>query len=152
MKNGRFKRNFFQIVMGAGTFCICLIINYCPATINNYTEVLSGVLSFTSVATAMLFSAFALIPLISQLEIGEALLRLHTDKKFMDRLLITTVLFFLVAMFSMVSLLFRRGSSGFFSHIILSCWLSFLVSACSEIISMLRAIFAALDKFDQQNL
>ncbi|WP_436669570.1 hypothetical protein [Lactiplantibacillus plantarum] len=105
---------------------------------------MSGTLSYSAIATALLFACFSLIPALSNSKLISLLQDLGTDMKLMDRLLVSTFLFFVVSILSLINLFFTAQDTCIFSKIFCSLWLAFLVAATSEVFQILGLMFTTL--------
>ena len=76
----RLRRNAGSIIIGL-TACIgSFILKFSAAKIPNYSDLISGALSLTSVATAFLFASFALLPALTDSKFVKSLVELKVDK------------------------------------------------------------------------
>lgn len=96
MKKGRIWRNLGSLIMGIFITIILIEFHITPKKICNYTDVISGVLSMTSISTSFIFASFTLIPALPNSKLMKSLKELGTDKKLLDRLLLTMIGFLYV--------------------------------------------------------
>ena len=95
MTKGRFSRNWLFVTIGIAVGIICVFfIKVQPSKIPNYTDFMSGILSFSSMTTGFLMASFALIPALPNSKLIQILKTTNTDLKLLDRLLITIIGFF----------------------------------------------------------
>ena len=59
MKKGRIWRNLGSLIMGIFITIILIEFHITPKKICNYTDVISGVLSMTSISTSFIFASFS---------------------------------------------------------------------------------------------
>lgn len=144
MYKGRLTRNLISIGCFLVSLVVLLIANFVPKAIANYTDIMTGTLSFTAIATALLFACFSLIPALTNSKLMNALQDLGTDVKLMDRLLVATVIFFIISLFSLANLFFKATDTGLFAHTMCALWLSTFVSGTSEIFQILDLMFLAV--------
>lgn len=145
MKKGRLKRNKLTIL----SFLIALAIGICsginPSKINNYTDVMSAALSFSSIATALFISSFSLMPAFSNSKFIKMLQSLGTDIKIMDRLLISTLIFFVSSMLSFIALFLKSTETCWMSNVLIVLWLATTVAA---FFSTFYIIFLLIKSFE----
>jgi hypothetical protein len=140
----RLKRNIGSISIGL-IACLCsFFLGVSAKKISNYTDVLSGTLSLTSVATAFLFASFALVPALTNSKFLKALVELKMDKKLLDRLLLTTLGYFTNSIFSILLLTFNDTDTSLLNRILLSLWLGLGVFSINETYKILRILLRAL--------
>ncbi|NME47616.1 hypothetical protein HF860_10660 [Enterococcus gallinarum] len=125
MKKGRMKRNKVVLIVGIAAILAGGVFKISPSKINNFTDIMSASLSFSALATAMFLSSFSLIPAFSNSKFINALKELGTDIKIMDRLLISTLIFFISSLMTFILLFFDCNSNSLISNIITTLWLSF---------------------------
>lgn len=151
MKKGRFKRNLLAIIGWILTFLFSFIkFKLNPSSLNNFSDIMSASLSFAALATALFFSCFSLIPAFSNSKFINALQEIGTDKKIMDRLLITTIIFFIVSVFSFIALFFDETSSSLESTLVISLWVSFVVAGCISTFQILSTIMVGFNYFTKE--
>lgn len=142
MKKGRFKRNRAVIIAGVISLVLSICTGLTPSSINNYTDIMSASLAFSALATAMFLSTFSLIPAFSNSKFIKALQEMGTDFKIMDRLIISTLIFFLSSLLTFVALFFDASDESSLSHVVVSLWLVItvmgLVSTFYVIMLLLR--------------
>ncbi|MEY4664292.1 hypothetical protein DWV22_01315 [Weissella confusa] len=127
----RINRNKYAILFGIVAFGLTIKFEVTPRNINNFIDVMSNLLSFSSMTTAILVAMLVFVP---KLSIGP-LKVLRTDKKFLDRILITTELYFLLSVSALVSVsLFDKTTQTLFSTLILGIVFSLFVSSLVETI------------------
>lgn len=145
MKKGRIKRNIGSIIIGLAITLLIFIFNFTPKKINNYTDVMSGILSFSSITTSLLFASFSLIPALPNSKLFKSLKELKTDKKFLDRLLLAIFGFLLCSVFALISLLFNERDGSIFSKIVVSITGGLLGFSISEQFKVLRILLKGLE-------
>lgn len=144
MYQGRLTRNLISILLFLIALIITLLVNFSPKKIPNYVDLMSGTLSYSAIATALLFACFSLIPALSNSKLINVLQDLGTDMKLMDRLLVSTFLFFVVSILSLINLFFTVKDDCIISSVFCSLWLSFLIAASSEVFQILGLMFTTL--------
>ncbi len=138
MRFYRLCRNKVQIVLSIVLFILCIKCKLCPSKINNFSDVINGILSFASLGTAFLFSSFTLIPSLPDLPLIKILKRKKTDKKLLDRLLITIVTFVFSAIFALLILSFYTGrTSSILSVYIFSFFISLFFFGVLNLVTVL---------------
>lgn len=145
MKKGRIKRNIGSIIIGLAITLLIFIFNFTPKKINNYTDVMSGILSFSSITTSLLFASFSLIPALPNSKLFKSLKELKTDKKFLDRLLLAIFGFLLCSVFALISLLFNERDGSIFSKVVVSITGGLLGFSISEQFKVLRILLKGLE-------
>jgi len=140
----RLRRNMGSIILGL-LACLCsFICKLSAAKFSNYTDLISGVLSLTSVATAFLFASFALVPALTNSKFLRALVDLKMDKKLLDRLLFTTIGYFTNSIFSIILLAFNEHSTSILNRIIISLWVGIGIFSINETYKILRILVKVL--------
>ncbi|MDN7062836.1 MULTISPECIES: hypothetical protein [Lactiplantibacillus] len=105
----------------------------------NYQDAISNIVSFSSLTTAIFMAALVFVP---KLSIG-LLSTLKTDKKFLERILIVTFLYFISSILALVAILALSGKdNSTFGIINISLLLAFLSAAISESIYVFIVIFS----------
>jgi len=100
-----------------------------PNNMNNFIDVMSNLLSFSSMTTAVFMAVLVFVP---KLSIGP-LQVLGTDKKFLERILITTCLYFVLSVFALLAImLFQDDAETLLSTIILGLLFGVFASALAE--------------------
>lgn len=145
MKEGRIKRNRWSIIFGLVVLIICLIFRITPSKINNYTDVVSAILSLSSMATSFLFASFALIPALPDSKLLKGLKVLGTDKKLLDRLLITIIGFVFCSIFSLIALTISSRNDSLLANIILSVMSGFLAFSLLDLLKVLRILLVGVE-------
>lgn len=145
MKKGRVQRNIGSIIVGTVITLLIFGFGFTPKKINNYTDVMSGILSFSSITTSLLFASFSLIPALPNSKLLESLKELKTDKKFLDRLLLSIFGFLLCSIFALISLLFSEKDVSIYSKIIVSITGGLLGFSISEQFKVLRILLKGLE-------
>lgn len=145
MRKGRIKRNAYSIVMGILAATIIFFFNLTPSKINNYTDVMSGILSFSSITTGLLFASFSLIPALPNSKLLESLRELKTDKKLLDRLLLAIFGFLICSVFALIALLFSEKDGSVLAKSIISVTGGTLFFSISEQFKVLRILIKALE-------
>lgn len=146
MKHGRLKRNISSFLIGILVMLVIFILKITPAKINNYTDVMSGILSLSSITTGLLFASFSLIPTLPNSGLLKSLKRLNTDKKFLDRLLLSIFSFLMCSVFALVALFFNEKDTSFLSIIIIAITGGTLSFSLTEQFEVLRILMKALEK------
>lgn len=146
MRKGRIKRNMGTIFMMIVSFGLCIFFKISPKDIVNYTDIMNGVLSFSSIATALLFACLSLIPTLPNSKLVNMLQELGTDIKLLDRLLLTTTLFFMLSIVCIVGLLFNSNSVNALSMLLIALWCSLIVGGIVEVFSVIRIMFKVVEK------
>lgn len=140
----RLRRNAGSIIIG---FVACIgsfILQFSAAKIPNYTDLISGALSLTSVATAFLFASFALLPALTNSKFVKALVELKVDKKLLDRLILTTFGYFTNSIFSIILLVFDSESSSLLNRSIMAIWVGIGLFSINETLKILRILWKTL--------
>lgn len=145
MKEGRIWRNKFSIIFGILVTIILFLQKIYPSKINNYADLMSGILSLSSTATGFLFASFSLIPALPNSRLLKSLKELKTDKKFLDRILISIVGFLLCLIFALASLMFSDNNSSIYGLCIISLVGGTLTFSIAELFQVLRILFRALE-------
>ncbi|MCG0573931.1 hypothetical protein IMAU80824_00776 [Lactiplantibacillus plantarum] len=144
MNSGRISRNVLAITTFVIVLILSLVYGLTPHKIDNYTDVMSGALSFSSIATALLFASFSLIPAFSNSRLLLALKELKTDVKLLDRLLFTTAIFLFASAFSFGGLFYSANSQSCLSLITTSAWIAFIVAGIVEMFEIIFLMFSAV--------
>lgn len=135
----RVWRNKFSILIFVATFIICWLFKISPSSMPNYQDAISNIVSFSSLTTAIFMAALVFVP---KLSIG-LLSTLKTDKKFLERILIVTFLYFISSILALVAILALSGKdNSTFGIINISLLLAFLSAAISESIYVFIVIFS----------
>ena len=71
---------------------------------------------------------------------------LGTDIKLLDRLLLTTTLFFTLSIVCIVGLLFNSNSVNALSILLIAFWCSLIVGGIGEIFLVIRIMFKVVEK------
>lgn len=129
MRKGRLRRNKLMIILGVVSFSLSLFFKISPSNFKNFTDLMSASLAFSSIATALFLATFSLIPAFTNSKFVIALQELGTDIKIMDRLIVSTLIFFSSSLFTFVELLFQKNEDGFVSIIFTACWIATTVMA-----------------------
>lgn len=140
----RLKRNIGSIIIG---FIACIgsfVLKISAAKIPNYTDLISGALSLTSVATAFLFASFALLPALTNSKFIQSLVELKVDKKLLDRLILTTFGYFTNSIFSILLLFFNSTNSSLLNKLMMAVWIGIGVFSINETFKILRILWKAL--------
>ena len=145
MRKGRIKRNFWPIFFGTIVLIVVLIFRVTPNKIENYTDVISAILSLSSMSTSFLFASFALIPALPDSKLMKSLKELGTDKKLLDRLLITIIGFVACSVLSLIALTISDQSNSVFSNVILSMVASSLVFSLLDLLKVLRILLSGVE-------
>lgn len=152
MQKGRIIRNKIAIV----TFVICFVVFFfickiTPSKINNYSDIMGASLSFSSIATALFLSCFSLIPAFSNSKFIVTMSELGTDIKLMDRLLVTTIIFFGSSLLSFIELFFNSDSRSILSGIFTSIWLSVTIAGFVNTFYILIILLKGFELYYQKN-
>lgn len=135
----RVWRNKFSILIFVATFIVCWLFKISPSSMPNYQDAISNIVSFSSLTTAIFMAALVFVP---KLSIG-LLSTLKTDKKFLERILIVTFLYFISSILALVAILALSGKdNSTFGIINISLLLAFLSAAISESIYVFIVIFS----------
>lgn len=145
MRKGRIKRNFWPIFFGTIVLIVVLIFRVTPNKIENYTDVISAILSLSSMSTSFLFASFSLIPALPDSKLMKSLKELGTDKKLLDRLLITIIGFVACSVLSLIALTISDQSNSVFSNVILSMVASSLVFSLLDLLKVLRILLTGVE-------
>lgn len=145
MKKGRIIRNKYSIFIGMLIIILVFLFNITPSKINNYTDFMSGILSFSSITTGLLFASFSLIPALPNSRLLETLKNLKTDKKLLDRLLLAIFGFLLCSVFALIALLFNEKDSSFLSKIVISITAGTLGFSISEQFKVLKILIKTVE-------
>ncbi|MBM6413522.1 hypothetical protein [Lacticaseibacillus paracasei] len=135
-----------SFLIGAGA----ILFQLCPRKINNYTDVMSASLSFSSIATAFLFAVFSIIPGKTSSELLIKLREMNTDLKLMSRLLVATAAFFSSSVLSFAELFFNVKDTSWLSIIITSVWLLTIALGIIETIILIFFLFLVLGNMFQE--
>lgn len=125
MRKGRISRNKIVIIVGILSGGMSIYYGLSPEKINNFTDIMSASLSFSALATAMFLSSFSLVPAFTNSKFILALQDLGTDMKIMDRLLISTLIFFISSLLTFILLFFDSCSNSFLSKVFTTLWIVF---------------------------
>lgn len=147
MRRCRFVRNKSTIIFSVLVLGFSFYMKLSPAKFNNFTDIMSAALSFSSLATALFFSYFSLIPAFSNSKFIIALQELGTDKKIMDRLLLSTIIFFISSILSFGQLFFSECTNNMFSIITTAVWLSFTLSGFFNTFLILAIVLKAFEHY-----
>lgn len=134
----RIRRNKFSII----TFFLILALSFffkvSPSRLPNYVDSISNIVSFSSLTTAIFMAALVFVPRLGRGILG----KLGTDKKFLERILVVTFLYFITSILSLVAIIFLNlESSSWYSIVNLSFMFAFLAAAISESIYIFWIIF-----------
>nr|DAU72226.1 MAG TPA: hypothetical protein [Caudoviricetes sp.] len=146
MKKGRIRRNMYSITVGVLVCIILLCYNITPNRIHNYTDVMSAILSLSSITTSLLFASFSLIPALPNSKLLKSLKALKTDKKLLDRLLLAIFGFLFCSVFALSALFFDEKDTSVLSKLIISATGGTLSFSLTEQFKILRILLKALEK------
>ncbi|MCW8090000.1 hypothetical protein FOF72_04905 [Lactobacillus jensenii] len=146
MKKGRLRRNTFSIFIGIVISLLIIGFDVTPNKINNYTDIISAILSISSITTGLLFATFTLIPGLPNSNLLKTLKELKTDKKLLDRLLLAICGFLLGSLFALVALFFNPKDTSLLSKVVLSCVGGLISFSFSEQFKVLRILMKTLEK------
>lgn len=135
------RRNLGSIMIGLIACIVSFISKLSAAKIPNYTDLISGALSLTSVATAFLFASFALLPALTDSKFIKSLVDLKVDKKLIDRLVLTTVGYFTNSIFSIILLFFNADSSSLLNKLVIAIWIGIGIFSINETFKVLRILW-----------
>lgn len=152
MRKGRIKRNKFLLIAGMISFFGSIYYGLTPSKINNFTDLMSASLSFSSIATAMFLSCFSLIPAFSNSKLVIALQELGTDIKMMDRLLMSTLIFFLNSSLTFILLFFNQESDSIFSMLISVSWFTTISMGLTSSIYIIMLLISAFEHFYEDSI
>lgn len=144
----RLRRNTGSIIIGLVTCIGSFILKLSAAKIPNYTDLISGTLSLTSVATAFLFASFALLPALTNSKFIQSLIEMKVDKKLLDRLILTTFGYFTNSFFSIILLFFNSENSSLLNRLIMAIWIGIGMFSINETLKILRILWKALKYYD----
>lgn len=150
MNKGRIVRNLGVIISGAIVLGLSIYIDLKPIKLINYIDIMSASFSFSALATALFFSTFSLIPAFSNSKLIKILEELKTDKKLMDRLLISTVLFFVNSLLAFVALLFDAKETNLMSKIVVIGWGTTFAMAIVSTFLIIFIIFKIFNFYMEQ--
>lgn len=145
MTKGRFSRNWLFVTIGIAVGIICVFfIKVQPSKIPNYTDFMSGILSFSSMTTGFLMASFALIPALPNSKLIQILKTTNTDLKLLDRLLITIIGFFVSSILSLFMFVFPASASGRLVSSLFSILLVFFAFSISEAMMVIRILLKVI--------
>ncbi len=145
MIQGRFSRNRWPILIGIGVSIICLFwIKVQPSNIPNYTDLMSGILSFSSMATGFLMASFALIPALPNSKLIQILKTTNTDLKLLDRLLLTIIGFIVSSILSLFMFIFPATASGGWARFVFSILLGFFAFLIVEAMMVIHILLKVI--------
>ncbi|WP_461243739.1 hypothetical protein [Secundilactobacillus muriivasis] len=134
----RIHRNRFSISIFMITFVLMIAIKATPSRLPNYQDSVSNIVSFSSLATAIFMAALAFVPKLS----AGWLRKLGTDKKFLERIIIATFLYFMTSVLAIVVIsVFPETEKSIISEIGVALMFAILASAVSESVYIFRIIF-----------
>lgn len=134
----RLHRNRFSILIFVVTFGVISGCKVSPAQLPNYQDTISNIVSFSSLATAIFMAALAFVPRMS----AGWLRKLGTDKKFLERIVIATFLYFITSVLAIVIIsIFSKNSESWVSTFNIAFMFACLTSAISESVYIFRIIF-----------
>lgn len=145
MKKGRIWRNLGSLIMGIFITIILIEFHITPKKICNYTDVISGVLSMTSISTSFIFASFTLIPALPNSKLMKSLKELGTDKKLLDRLLLTMIGFSICSIIALIGLTFDKDSNTILSLTIVSLVGGTLGFSLSEEFKVFRILIKGVE-------
>ena len=138
MIQGRFSRNRWPILIGIGISIICLFwIKVQPSNIPNYTDLMSGILSFSSMATGFLMASFALIPALPNSKLIQILKTTNTD-------LITIIGFFVSSILSLFMFIFPATAGGGWARFVFSILLGFFAFSIVEAMMVIHILLKVI--------
>ena len=145
MKKGRIWRNLGSLIMGIFITIILIEFHITPKKICNYTDVISGVLSMTSISTSFIFASFTLIPALPNSKLMKSLKELGTDKKLLDRLLLTMIGFSICSIIALIGLTFDKDNNTILSLTIVSLVGGTLGFSLSEEFKVFRILIKGVE-------
>ncbi|WP_143463186.1 hypothetical protein [Levilactobacillus enshiensis] len=138
MIKARIRRNKFSILIFVVTFCAILILKVSPSKMPNYQDSISNVVSFSSLATAIFMAALAFVPKLS----AGWLRKLGTDRKFLERIIIATFLYFITSVLAIIIIsVFPDMAKSYISIMSVALMFGCLSAAISESIYIFKIIF-----------
>lgn len=138
MIRARLRRNKFSILIFVVTFCTMLILKVSPSKMPNYQDSISNVVSFSSLATAIFMAALAFVPRLS----AGWLRKLGTDKKFLERIIIATFLYFVTSVLAIIIIsVFPYAAKSYVSIIGVALMFGCLSAAIGESVYIFKIIF-----------
>jgi ABC-type Mn2+/Zn2+ transport system permease subunit len=145
MTKGRFSRNWLFIIIGIVVGMICWLgIKIEPSKIPNYTDFMSGILSFSSMATGFLMVSFALIPALPNSKLIQILKATNTDLKLLDRLLLTIIGFIVSSILSLFMFIFPATASGGWVRFLFSMLLGFFAFSIAEAMMVIHILLKVI--------
>ena len=145
MTKGRFSRNWLFVTIGIAVGIICVFfIKVQPSKIPNYTDFMSGILSFSSMTTGFLMASFALIPALPNSKLIQILKTTNTDLKLLDRLLLTIIGFIVSSILSLFMFVFPASASGRLVSSLFSILLGFFAFSISEAMMVIRILLKVI--------
>lgn len=138
MMKARVFRNKFSILIFFSVFFASFGLGISPSKLPNYSDSISNIVSFSSLTTAIFMAALVFVP-----RMGKGILhKLGTDKKFLERILIVTFLYFMTSVLSLVAIIvLYPGASSWYSVTNLSLMFSFLSAGISESFYIFYVLF-----------
>ncbi|EMF0150004.1 hypothetical protein NXO50_002011 [Enterococcus hirae] len=147
MRKGRLKRNWIMIVAGILSFVASIVFKVSPNSFNNFTDLMSASLAFSSIATALFLATFSLVPAFTNSKFIIAIQELGTDMKIMDRLLVSTLVFFSSSLLTFIELLFDANEDNFISILFTSFWIATTVMALLSTFYIILLLMKAFEYY-----
>ncbi|HBH5980455.1 TPA: hypothetical protein KT326_002015 [Enterococcus faecium] len=147
MRKGRLKRNWIMIVAGILSFVASIVFKVSPNSFNNFTDLMSASLAFSSIATALFLATFSLVPAFTNSKFIIAIQDLGTDMKIMDRLLVSTLVFFSSSLLTFIELLFDANEDNFISILFTSFWIATTVMALLSTFYIILLLMKAFEYY-----
>lgn len=122
-----------------------------PNRITNYTEIMSGVLSFASMGTGFMITAFSLLPIFSESKLVTKMRELGTDLKIMNSLLNASILLFFSSLLSLFGLFIPHNSSNLISVIFIALWSSFMLVTLIKAIQVIFFLILTFKNLYNEN-
>ncbi len=134
----RIKRNKFSVIVFFIVMFVTLKLGVSPSSLPNYIDSISNILSFSSLTTAIFMAALVFVP-----RLGKGILhKLGTDKKFLERILVVTFLYFATSVFSLLAIvIWSSESSSWYSVLNLSLIFALLSAGVSESLYIFYVLF-----------
>ncbi|MCV6649805.1 hypothetical protein OIG04_04470 [Enterococcus faecium] len=136
-----------MIVAGILSFVASIVFKVSPNSFNNFTDLMSASLAFSSIATALFLATFSLVPAFTNSKFIIAIQDLGTDMKIMDRLLVSTLVFFSSSLLTFIELLFDANEDNFISILFTSFWIATTVMALLSTFYIILLLMKAFEYY-----
>ena len=144
----RLKRNKYSILGIIVTILVFTIFEIVPKNIANFTDVMSNLLSFSSMTTAIFMAVLVFVPKLAEGPLKD----FRTDAKFLDRILLTTLMYFVTSLLALLNLIFySNGTALSFASLMLGLNFGSLVGAVLESFYIFIIIFNRTKKDIENN-